>query len=434
VKKDFYKESLRQHKIYNGKIQITSKCPIRKYSDFTLWYTPGVAQPCREIYKDISKVYDYTNKGNLIAIITDGTRVLGLGDIGPEASLPVMEGKSLLFKYLGGVDAIPIALDTKEPEKIIETIKLLQPTFGGFNLEDIANPKCFYILERLRKELKVPVWHDDQQGTAVVILAGLINALKIVGKDYKKVNVGIIGSGAAGIATLRLMVRYGFDPAKIVVCDTKGIIYKEREDFDRQFKYTKEILCRTNSEGRRSGPKDAIPKTMEGMDVVIALSKPGPNVIKKEWIKLMADDAIIFPCANPVPEILPEEAKKAGAKIVATGRSDFPNQVNNSLAFPAIFRGVLDVGASTITDEMCIFAAESLAKYAQEKGLRYDYIIPTMDDWEVFPIEATAVGLKAIEQGVASKKLSKDEIYKNAYKKIKSAQKEIKNFSQKLDF
>ncbi|MFQ3675579.1 MAG: NAD-dependent malic enzyme, partial [Endomicrobiia bacterium] len=261
--------------------------------------------------------------------------------------------------------------------------------------------------------------------------AGLINALKFVKKDYKKVRVGIIGSGAAGIAGLRLMIEYGFDAGKIVVCDTKGIIHKDREDFEERFKYTKEILLKTNSEGRKSSSEDAIPKTMEGMDVVIALSKPGPGVIKKEWIKLMNDDAIIFPCANPVPEILPEEAKKSGARIVATGRSDFPNQVNNSLSFPAIFRGVFEVSARTITDEMCIAAAESLAKYAQEKGLREDYIIPTMDDWEVFPLEATAVALKAIKQGVARKKLSKGEIYKNVYKKIVSAREEINFFSKK---
>jgi malate dehydrogenase (oxaloacetate-decarboxylating) len=433
MKKDFYKESVKLHKTYKGKIKITTKCPIKSYEDFALLYTPGVAQPCIEIQKDISKVYDYTNKGNLIAIVTDGTRVLGLGDIGPEASLPVMEGKSLLFKYLGGVDAIPIALDTKDPEKFIETIKLLQPSFGGFNLEDISHPKCFYILERLRKELKVPVWHDDQQGTAVVILAGLINALKIVKKDYRKVKVGVIGSGAAGIAAVRLMVAYGFDAGNIVVCDTKGIIHKEREDFEERFKYTKDVLVNTNKEGRKSSSEDAIPKTMEGMDIVIAVSKPGPSVIKKEWIKLMNDQAIIFPCANPVPEILPKDAKKGGARIVATGRSDFPNQVNNSLAFPAIFRGVLEVGATTITDEMCIAAAESLAKYAQDKGLNEDYIIPTMDDWEVFPLEATAVGLKAQEQGVARKKFSKNELYKKVYETIKCAREEIKFFSTKYN-
>ncbi len=425
MKKNFYKESVKQHLKYKGKIKITSKCPIKSFDDFVLWYTPGVAQPCLEIQKDISKVYDYTNKGNLISIVTDGSRVLGLGDIGPEASLPVMEGKSLLFKYLGGVDAVPIALATKDPEKFIDTVKLLQPAFGGFNLEDIAHPKCFHILDTLRNEMRVPVWHDDQQGTAVVILAGLINALKIVKKNYKKVKVGIIGAGAAGIAGLRLMIAYGFNPGNIVLCDTRGIVHKDREDFEERFKYTKNLVIKTNQEKRYSNSENGIEKTLEGMDVVIALSKPGPGVIKKEWIKKMSSDAIIFACANPVPEIWPDEAKKAGARIVATGRSDFPNQINNSLAFPAIFRGVFEVGATSITDEMCIAAAESLAEYAQNKGLTEDYIIPTMDDWEVFPLESTAVGMKAIEQGVAKFKFSKKEIYRNSYEKIKQSREEI---------
>lgn len=431
MKKNFYKESVKLHKKYKGKIKITSKCPIRSFNDFSLWYTPGVAEPCREIQKDISKVYEYTNKGNLIAIVTDGTRVLGLGDIGPEASLPVMEGKALLFKYLGGVDAVPVAVGTKNEDEFIKTVELLQPSFGGFNLEDISHPKCFYILNTLREKLSVPVWHDDQQGTAVVILAGLINALKVVKKDYRKVKVGVIGSGAAGIAAVRLMIKYGFEVGNIVVCDTKGVVHKNRNDFEEKFRYTKDVLINTNAEERKSGVEDAIPTTMEGMDAVIAVSKPGPETIKKEWIKLMNNDAIIFPCANPVPEILPEEAKKAGARVVATGRSDYPNQVNNSLTFPAIFRGVFEVGAKAITDEMCLAAVEELAKFAQEKGINEEYIIPTMDDWEVFPRQAAAVGAKAIDQGIARYNLSKKQIFSSAYKKIKEAREEIKFLTKK---
>ncbi|MEO0101740.1 MAG: NADP-dependent malic enzyme [candidate division WOR-3 bacterium] len=425
-------DALRLHPFYKGKVKITAKCAIRNFDDFAIWYTPGVAEPCKDIFKNPEKVWEHTNRANLIAVLTDGTRVLGLGDIGPEASLPVMEGKSLLFKYLGGVDAVPIAVRTKDPDKFIEVAKLLEPSFGGYNLEDIAQPKCFYILDTLRKECDIPVWHDDQQGTAAVTLAGLINALKIVGKDVKKVRVGMIGAGAAGIACLRVMVAYGFDPAKIVMCDVYGIVHKDRPDFDKQFAYTKDLILKTNAEGRKSEKiEDAIPMTMEGMDIVIGYSKPGPDTIKKEWIQRMAKDPILFVCANPIPEIWPWEAKEAGAKIVATGRSDFPNQVNNSLGFPGIFRGTLDVNAKTITDEMCIAAALELAKVAEDRGLREDYLIPTMDDWEVFPREACAVGMKAIEQGVARKIMSRDELYKKAEATIKEAREEIQFLMKK---
>jgi malate dehydrogenase (oxaloacetate-decarboxylating) len=415
-------DAMKLHPFFKGKIQIAPKCVIRDVKDFAIWYTPGVAEPCKDIKANPEKVWEHTNRSNTIAVFTDGTRVLGLGDIGPEASLPVMEGKSLLFKYLGGVDAIPIAIRTKDPEEFIKCAKLLEPCFGGYNLEDIEQPKCFYILDTLRKEMNIPVWHDDQQGTAAVTVAGLINALKIVGKDPKKVRVGMIGAGAAAIACLRVMVAYGFDPANIIMTDIYGIVYKDRPEFDKHFAYTKNLIIRTNAEGRKSERiEDAIPKTMEGMDVVVAYSKPGPDTIKKEWIQRMAKDAILFTCANPIPEIWPWEAKAAGAKIVATGRSDFPNQVNNSLGFPGIFRGTLDVNARTITDEMCIAAAIELAKVAEDRGLREDYLIPTMDDWEVYPREAVAVGMKAIEQGVARITMTRDELYKKAAKTIKEA-------------
>ncbi len=415
-------DAMRLHPFFRGKIQIAPKCVVRDFHDFAIWYTPGVAEPCKDIKANPEKVWEHTNRANTVAVLTDGTRVLGLGDIGPEASLPVMEGKGLLFKYLGGVDVFPIAIRTKDPEEFIKFAKLMEPTFGGYNLEDIEQPKCFYILDTLRKEMKIPVWHDDQQGTAAVTVAGLINALKIVGKDPKKVRVGMIGAGAAGIACLRVMVAYGINPANVIMTDIYGIVHKNRPEFEKHFTYTKDLISKTNAEGRKSERiEDAIPKTMEDMDVVIGYSKPGPDTIKKEWIKRMAKDPILFVCANPTPEIWPWEAKEAGAKIVATGRSDFPNQVNNSLGFPGIFRGTLDVNARTITDEMCIAAAVELAKVAEDRGLREDYLIPNMDDWEVFPREAVAVGMKAIEQGVARIVMTKEELYKKASAIIKNA-------------
>ncbi|MEM1583254.1 MAG: NADP-dependent malic enzyme [Nitrososphaerota archaeon] len=411
---------MKYHPFYRGKIQVTLKVPVRSYDDFAIWYTPGVAEPCKEIKNNTDLVFEYTNRANTVAVVSDGTRVLGLGNIGPEAGLPVMEGKALLFKYLGGVDAFPIVLNVRDPEEIIRVVKALEPSFGGINLEDIEKPKCFYILEKLRKEMNIPVWHDDQQGTATVTLAALMNALKLVGKKINDVVVALIGAGAANIAIARLIISAGVDPGKMRVVDTKGIIYAEREDVDKlQFSdpWKYDLAIKTN----REKIVGDIPEALKGADVVIAMSKPGPGVIKKEWIKSMADDAIVFACANPIPEIWPWEAKEAGAKIVSTGRSDFPNQVNNSLGFPGIFRGALDVRAKTITDEMCIAAATELAKIAEEKGLSEDYIIPTMEDWEVYPREATAVGMKAIELGLARVKMSEDELYETAYNTIKNA-------------
>ncbi len=408
------------HPFYRGKLEVVPKCCIRGFDDFAIWYTPGVAEPCRDIQQNPEKVFEHTNKANFVAVITDGTRVLGLGDIGPEAGLPVMEGKGILFKYLGGVDAFPICLDTKDPDEIIKTVKLLQPTFGGVNLEDIAQPKCFYILDTLRKEARIPVWHDDQQGTAAITLAGLINALKIVGKDIDKVTVSMIGAGASNICISRLIITAGVDPEKVYLVDSKGILHKGRTELKEKFKEKWEMCQRTNAEGRTGG----IPEAMKGTDVCIALSQPGPDVIKKEWIESMSKDPIVFACANPVPEIWPWEAEKAGARVIATGRSDFPNQVNNSLGFPGIFRGTLDVMATTITDEMCIAASYELAKCAEDKGLSEDYIVPTMDEWEVFPREATAVGMKAIEQGVARLTMTRDELFEKSSKIIKRAREE----------
>jgi malate dehydrogenase (oxaloacetate-decarboxylating) len=416
-------DAMRLHPFYRGKVQSAPKCAIRGFDDFAIWYTPGVAAPCRAIHEDEDLVYEYTNKGNTVAVISDGTRVLGLGDIGPVAGLPVMEGKALLFKYLGGVDAVPICLDTKDPYRIILATKWLQPSFGGINLEDISQPKCFRVLDMLRTdpEVNIPVWHDDQQGTATVILAGVINALKVVGKRKEDIMVAMIGVGAANIATLRLLLASGVQFGNVVACDSKGILHPEREDIaQRKIEFVdKWRICQhSNAEGRRGGPAEA----MRGADLCIALSKPGPGTILPEWVRGMAEDAIVFPCANPIPEIWPWEAKEAGARVVGTGRSDFPNQINNSLGFPGIFRGVLDVRAKTITDEMAIAAAEELARCALERGLDEDHIVPTMDDWEVFPREAAAVGVKAQEQGVARLSISREELLSKAKATIRQAQ------------
>ncbi len=416
------KEALKLHPYYKGKIQITAKCVVRNMDDFAIWYTPGVAKPCLEIKEDKNKVYEHTNKGNFVAVISDGTRVLGLGDIGPEAGLPVMEGKALLFKFLGGVDAVPIMLDTKDEEKFIETVKLLQPSFGGINLEDIAQPKCFRILNRLRKEMEIPVWHDDQQGTAAIILAGLINAVKLVDKKLEDVKIVFFGSGAANIRAAHIVIEAGATPENIIMVDSKGIINRDRKDLEKKYPEKWELALKTNKNNIKGGPEVAF----NGADVVVGASKPGPGTIKKEWIKLMAKNPIVFPCANPVPEIWPWEAKESGAVVIATGRSDFPNQVNNSLGFPGIFRGALDVRAKTITDGMCIAAAKALAKHAEQKGITPEYIIPAMDEWEVFPKEAVAVALKAIEEGVARITYTEKELYEMAEKKIKAARDSVK--------
>jgi malate dehydrogenase (oxaloacetate-decarboxylating) len=398
------------HPFYRGKIEVVPKCRIRDFNDFAIWYTPGVAAVCKDIESTPELVYKYTNKWNTVAIVTDGTRVLGLGNIGPEAGLPVMEGKSLLFKYLGGVDAVPICLGTRDQQKIIDTVKILQPSFGGINLEDIEQPKCFPILSTLRKECSIPVWHDDQQGTALVTLAGLINSLKMVNKKIKEVRIVLVGAGSANICFSRLVMNYGANPSHIVMVDHKGILNKNRTELKLTHPQKWEI-CRTTNGEQRSG---GIAEALEGADVVIALSASGPGILKASWIKTMADKAIVFACANPVPEIWPWEASAAGAYVVATGRSDFPNQVNNSLGFPGVFRGTLDVRAQTITNEMCIAASIELAQCIKPSALKPNRILPSMDDCEVPARLAVAVGMMAQKQKIAGNKISAEKIYRDA--------------------
>ncbi|WP_455381912.1 NAD(P)-dependent malic enzyme [Salinispira pacifica] len=407
-------DSVRMHAQYRGKIETVLKCPVRDMRDFSIWYSPGVAAPCMAIHDDPELVYDYTWKWNTVAVVSDGSRVLGLGDIGPKAGLPVMEGKSLLYKYLGGVDSVPIMLDTKDPDEIIRTVLLMQPTFGGINLEDLSQPKCFRILETLRRQAEIPVWHDDQQGTATVTLAGLMNALKLTGRSIGDARIAFIGSGAANVACARLIFGRGADPGRCFVVDSRGILGRHREDIERrrhEFVEKWSLCGLTNEEGREGG----IPEALRGADAVISLAAPGPGTILPEWISAMAPDPIVFACANPTPEIWPWEAKDAGAAIVATGRSDFPNQVNNSLCFPGIFRGALDVRARTITDEMCFAAADALCGSVKADA---DHILPSMEDWEVFPRVAAAVGRKAVEQGVARRDLSSQELHDTAYRMI----------------
>ncbi len=413
-------DAMKLHAFYRGKMQTIPKCQVRDFNDFAIYYTPGVAEPCRAIQADRARFGELTNRWNTIAVVSDCTRVLGLGDIGPEAGYPVMEGKCLLFKYLGGVDAVPLCLDTKDPDEIIQAVKWLQPSFAGINLEDISHPKCFYILDKLRAEAEIPVWHDDQQGTATVMLAGLINALKIVGKKVGDIKVVLNGAGAANVACARLLFTYGVKPQNTIVLDSKGILHPRRKDLKEQKEQypDKWRFCTTTNPKEKTGD---LTQALDGADVLISYSRSGPGVITPEQVKLMAKDAICFVCANPIPEIWPWEAREAGARIVATGRSDFPNQVNNSVGFPAIFRGVLDVEAKTITDEMCIVAAESLARYAEERGINEDYIAPTMGEPEAFVREAVDVGMEAQKEGLARLKISRDDLRKKSEAMINSA-------------
>ncbi len=409
------KLAMKWHPFYKGKIEVSPKVQISSFDDFGVWYTPGVAKPCQDIHANPQTVYEHTNKWNNVAVVSDGSRVLGLGDIGPEASMPVMEGKGLLFKYLGGVDAFPICLDAHDPDDIIQAVKWIAPSFGGINLEDISKPKCFYILDRLREELDIPVWHDDQQGTAAITLAAIINGLKVVGKELDKVQIGLIGAGAANLCLARTLLKAGVPEENLTLCDSTGLLHADRKDLDKEKTPVKwEFAQKTNKEKVDGG----LPELIAGKDVVVAASKPGPDTIKSEWLKEMKEDGILFTEANPIPEIWPWEAKEAGVRIVGTGRSDFPNQVNNSIGFPGIFRGTLDVRAKTITDEMHIEAAYAIAEVAEEQGIHEDYLVPTMDNTEVYIRQAVRVGLKAIEQGIARVELSEEELRERAEKVI----------------
>lgn len=407
------------HRFYGGKMETVPRCIVRGMDDFSVWYSPGVAAACTAIERDPELVDELTNRGNTVAVVSDGTRVLGLGNIGAKAGYPVMEGKALLYKYLGGVDSVPIMLNDPDPDSIIHTVLNMQSSFGGINLEDISQPKCFRILDTLRREAEIPVWHDDQQGTATVTLAGLINALHLVKKEISRVRIAFIGSGAANVACARLIFARGADPANCTVNDSRGILTPDREDVQRNrndYPEKWDLAQRTNRDRRTGG----IPEALEGADVVISLSKPGPGTIKPEWIRRMAPDPIVFPEANPVPEIWPWEAEEAGAVVIATGRSDFPNQVNNSLCFPGIFRGTLDVRATTISDTMCFAAADAIAERA--RGHR-DYgpqrIMPTMEEWDLFGDIAAAVGLQAHREGLARTPRSGEELRTMALARIK---------------
>jgi len=413
------------HAFYRGKVETALKCPVSSFDDFGVWYTPGVAAPCREIHSDPSKVFEYTNKANAVAVVSDGSRVLGLGNIGPQAALPVMEGKALLFKHLGGVGAFPVVLDTQDPDEIIQAVKWIAPGFGGVNLEDIASPKCFYILDRLREELEIPVWHDDQQGTAAVTLAALLNGLKVAGKTLAGSTLALFGVGAAGAATLRVLAKAGLPLGQVRAVDLvdgRPTLLDRRMDLERIFPYRGEMLSQTNAERLEGGYAEAL----VGADALLSFTRPGPGTLDPRWLSAMRKDSIALFMANPVPEVWPWEAKEAGVRVVGTGRSDFPNQVNNSIGFPGIFRGTLDVRARTITDEMTIAAAHAIAKTAERSGLSEDHIVPTMMETDVFINVAVAVGLEAVRQGIARRVLTEEELRREAETTIRRAQEETK--------
>ena len=406
-------EALRLHRLYRGKIQMAPKCPIRDAHDFSWLYTPGVAAPCRAIQANPADVWEFTNKANLIAVVSDGSRVLGLGNIGPLAGLPVMEGKALLFKYLGGVDAVALCLGTQDEREFVRTVQLLEPSFGAINLEDIAQPRCFRILAELRRTMNIPVWHDDQQGSATVLVAALINALRVVSKTMSSIRIAMIGMGAANVAVYRLLKAAGAEPTNIMACDSQGTLHRNRHDIEeRRFEFPEKwAVCReTNRKAATGGIEDAL----RDADVCIAFACSDPTLIKPAWVRGMARDAIVFACANPEPEIWPRQAREAGARIVGTGRSDFCNQVNNSLVFPGIFRGTLDARATTISDDMALAAARELALCAEERGLIEDSILPAMDDVPVVARVAAATALKAQEQGLSEARRTREEYIEDA--------------------
>jgi malate dehydrogenase (oxaloacetate-decarboxylating) len=410
------------HEFYGGKIQTIPKAPVSGFNWFNVWYTPGVSKVSTSIRDNYDRSYDLSNRSNLVAVVSDSTRVLGDGDVTPPGGLGVMEGKAFLMKYLGGVDGVALCIDSKnkdgenDPDTIIEFVKRCQHSFGAVNLEDISQPNCYKVLDVLREECDIPVWHDDQQGTACVTLAGLYNALKLAGKKIEDVKIVFYGAGSSNTTCLRLIVTAGADPKKLVMFDTKGSLHSGRKEIqaDKRF-YRKWEICETTNPNH----VDSIEEAFKGADVLISLSQSGPGVIKGEWIKLMAPKAIVFACANPVPEIYPYEAKECGAFIVGTGRGDFPNQVNNSLGFPGILKGALLVRARKITDGMAIAAAKSLAAYTEKRGIKPDDILAKMSEPDVFPYEAADVAMQAIKDGVARISMTWQEAYEQAKADIK---------------
>ncbi|ABR47509.1 Malate dehydrogenase (oxaloacetate-decarboxylating) [Alkaliphilus metalliredigens QYMF] len=389
---NYGERSLKMHEEKRGKIAVASKVTVKNRDDLSLAYTPGVAEPCKKIHEDKENVYKYTAKGNLVAVVTDGTAVLGLGDIGPEAAMPVMEGKAILFKDFADVDAFPICLDTKDVDEIVKAVKFIAPTFGGINLEDIGAPRCFEIEERLKKELDIPVFHDDQHGTAIVVVAGIINALKVVNKKIEETIIVVNGAGAAGVAITKML--NNMNPKDVLLCDRQGILYPGSPENNEY----KEAMAQVTNKDKRKGKLE---EAMKGADIFIGVS--ASNVVTEEMVRTMNQDAIIFGMANPVPEIMPDLALKAGAKVVGSGRSDFPNQINNILAFPGVFRGALDVRASEINEEMKLAAAQGIASIISEEELRADYVIPDPFDKRVAGRVAQAVAKAARETGVAKK-------------------------------
>ena len=387
---DYASESLKRHYDWKGKIEVVCRCPLEDKDDLSLAYTPGVAQPCLEIQKDVNKSYELTRRSNLVAVVTDGTAVLGLGDIGPEAGMPVMEGKCALFKAFGDVDAVPICVRSKEVDDIVKTVSLIAGSFGGINLEDISAPRCFEIEEKLKETCDIPIFHDDQHGTAVVTLAALLNALKLTGKKMEEIKVVTSGAGAAGIAIIKLLIAMGLK--NVILCDRKGAIYEGREGLNKE----KEEMAKITNRDHEAG---TLAEVLKGADVFIGVSAPG--CVTQDMVRSMNENPILFPMANPTPEIMPDLAKEAGAAVVGTGRSDFSNQINNVLAFPGIFRGALDVRASEINDEMKIAAAKAIASFVTDDLLSADYIIPSALDKNVATAVAEAVAKVAKETGVA---------------------------------
>lgn len=422
------------HKHYGGKIQTVPKAPVPGFNWFNVWYTPGVSKISTNIRDNNDASYELSNRGNLVAVVSDSTRVLGDGDCTPSGGLGVMEGKAFLMKYLGGVDAVPLCIDSKnekgenDPERMIQFVKMVQHSFGAVNLEDISQPNCYKVLDVLREECNIPVWHDDAQGTACVTLAGLINALKLAGKKIGDVKIVLMGAGAANTTIARLLITDGADPKKMMLFDSKGGLHIGREDIkkDKRF-YRKWELCEKTNPNKINEFTEA----MKGADVLISLSKPGPDHVKQEWVRTMAEKSIVFACANPVPEIYPYAAKEAGAYIVATGRGDFPNQVNNSIGFPGILKGALMVRARKITDNMAIAAAHSLAEYAEKRGINTENIVPKMDEAEVFPKEAADVAMQAIKDGVARIQISYEEAFNKAKQDIEYSRSMTKMLNEK---